>query len=181
MSDEEEFITRLRKLRGLVGEVYPVIVDAEGNIIDGWHRVKVDPSWHKKIVECKDMGEKALVWFAAHERRTVSQKELSTNMIHVAEKLLRQGIQRDQIVAKIAELTGYTEQYIRKFLPAQYKAKEKARAKPIKLVYPEEKPKLAGEKPAERRMPTKYLCPICGSPLALFGELLIPYHEALRK
>jgi hypothetical protein len=178
LSEEDELLLTLRKLREFVGELYPVLVDEEGNIIDGWHRVKVNPNWHRKTVKCKDMSDKAIVWLAAHARRDVSPKELSVKMIHVAEKLLTEGVPREQIVAKIAEITGYSERHVRRLLPAKYKAKEKARAQKAKILYKgEEKP---AEKKAEKKMPKKYLCPICGSPLALVGDLLVPYHEAIK-
>lgn len=181
VAETEEFVRRLAKLKEHVGEVYPVLADEEGNIINGWHRIRVDPNWHRKVVPCKDMAEKALVWLAAHERRAVTPKEVSVNLIHIAEKLLKENVPRDQIVAKISELTNYSESYIRKLLPAKYKALEKARVKAVKTLYPEEKPKPAEEKPPERRVPTKYLCPICGSGLAFIGDLLVPYHEALKR
>jgi hypothetical protein len=180
LSEEDELLLTLRKLRELVGELYPVLVDEEGNIIDGWHRVKVNPNWHRKMVKCKDVSDKALVWLAAHARRSINPKELSVKMIQVAEKLLGEGVPRDQIVTKIAELTGYSERHVRRLLPAKYKAKEKARTSTVKLLY-EEKPKPAEEKPAERKAPAKYLCPVCGAALAFVGDLLVPYHEALKR
>jgi hypothetical protein len=180
LSEEDELLLTLRKLRELVGELYPVLVDEEGNIIDGWHRVKVNPNWHRKMVKCKDVSDKALVWLAAHARRGINPKELSVKMIQVAEKLLTEGVPREQIVTKIAELTGYSERHVRRLLPAKYKAKEKARTPTVKLLY-EEKPKPAEEKPAERKAPAKYLCPVCGAALAFVGDLLVPYHEVLKR
>jgi hypothetical protein len=180
LSEEEELLSIVKRLRELVGEIYPVIEDESGEIIDGWHRVKVNPNWHRKTIKCKDAVDKALVWLAAHARRTVNPKELSVRMVQVAEKLLGEGVPRDQIVTKIAELTGYSERHVRRLLPGKYKAKEKARAPAVKMLYQERPAEEKPEEKPEKKMPRKYLCPICGSPLAFVGELLVPYYEAIR-
>lgn len=37
--------------KGEVGPLYPVLVDAYGNVIDGLHRLEADPKWPKKKLE----------------------------------------------------------------------------------------------------------------------------------
>ena len=50
MKDEPQQIDKkhrrsLNKSHGTVGQLYPVLRDAEGKVIDGWHRLDVDPAW----------------------------------------------------------------------------------------------------------------------------------------
>jgi len=33
------------KISEKIGQLYPVLVDAEGNVIDGFHRLEADPKW----------------------------------------------------------------------------------------------------------------------------------------
>jgi hypothetical protein len=37
-----------------VGQIFPVIKDQYGNILDGFHRKRVDPDWKETVVEVKD-------------------------------------------------------------------------------------------------------------------------------
>jgi len=182
MGEKEELINRIKKLREKVGEVYPVIVDKEGKIIDGWHRLEASPNWTRKVVEPKNRYEEALIWFAAHERRQVEKKEIQVKFITMAEELLKQGVDKGQIATKIAEDTGYTLQYVLSHLPPKYKLKEKRAAGKkgaiVRSVYAEEIKKEIEQK--QTKPPTKYLCPLCGGALALVGDLLVPYHEALK-
>jgi hypothetical protein len=183
MNEKEELANRIKKLREKIGEVYPIIVDKEGKIIDGWHRLEASPDWTKKVVDPKNRYEEALIWFAAHERRQTEKKEIQVKFITMAEELIKQGVDKGQIAAKIAEDTGYTLQYVLTHLPSKYKLEEKRAAgkkgAAVRSVYAEEIRKEIEQKQA--KPPTKYLCPLCGGALAFVGDLLVPYHEALKR
>jgi len=183
MSEKEELLQRIRRLREKVGEIYPVIETPE-KILDGHHRLEACPDWKlRKLVTPKDPYEEALIWFAAHERRTIPKKEVQAKLITMAEHLLKQGVEKGKIAQKIAEDTGYSPNYIASLLPQKYKVKTKVeagkKAAEVKILYKEEVKKEA-EKALPPTQPKKYLCPVCGSALALVGDLLVPYHEATR-
>ncbi len=181
MSEKEELLKRIRLLREKVGEIYPVI-ETPDKVLDGHHRLEACPDWKlRKLVTPKDEYEEALIWFAAHERRQIPRKEMQAKLIAMAEHLLKKGTEKGQITKKIAEDTGYNPNYIASLLPQKYKIKTKAeagkKAAEVKVLYKEEVEKEA-EKTLPPKQPKKYLCPVCGSPLALVGDLLVPYHEA---
>lgn len=183
MPEKEELLQRIKRLREKVGEIYPIIETPE-KVLDGYHRLEACPDWkERKLVTPKDEYEEALIWFAAHERRIIPKKEVQAKLIAMAEHLLKQGVEKGQIAQQIALDTGYSPNYIASLLPQKYKVKTKAeagkKAAEVKVYYQEEIKKEI-EKAAPSAQPKKYLCPICGSPLALVGDLLVPYHEATR-
>ena len=58
---EEEVVEALKRSKERVNYVYPVIIDsATGEIVDGRHRKRADPTWPEKKVEFKDEIEKIL-------------------------------------------------------------------------------------------------------------------------
>ena len=69
----------LKKSEKGIGQLCPVLVDAKGNTIDGFHRLDVDPNWKKLTVEHNDSEEKLLVARAVSNwnRRQVSREEKS--------------------------------------------------------------------------------------------------------
>jgi hypothetical protein len=44
-------LEELRKSEKTLGQIYPVIKDSEGNIIDGFHRKRINPNWKETVVE----------------------------------------------------------------------------------------------------------------------------------
>ncbi|RLG03194.1 MAG: hypothetical protein DRN61_05210 [Thaumarchaeota archaeon] len=88
-----------------VGRLYPVLVDAHGNIIDGYHRLAADPNWPvHKVEEIKDPVQLTIARLVANVcRREVPAEEKT--------KWLRQ----------IAELTGWTPKQIAENLPVSYR------------------------------------------------------------
>jgi len=181
MTSKEELVSHIRASREKVGELYPVLVDEEGKIIDGYHRLEAYPDWVRKTVEPASPYEEALIWFAAHKRRKVTTKEAKVKFIAMAEELLKEGVPKGEIATRLAEVTGYTVQRVSSLLPAKYKLKVKRvagrKGAVVKRLYKEKIKKEVKKKQVRR--PTKYLCPACGTPLALVADLLVPYHEAI--
>lgn len=177
----EELVSHIRMLREKVGEIYPILVDGEGKVIDGFHRLEAYPDWTRKTVEPANRYEEALIWFAAHKRRGITTKEVKVRLITMAEELLKQGVDKGDISTRIAEDTGYTLQRVLSLLPAKYKLKVKRisgrKGATAKRLYKEK----IGKEVKKTKRPTKYLCPVCGTALAFVGDLLVPYHEAIKR
>jgi len=177
-SSENEIIEGLRKSKAVIGELYPVLKRKDtGEIIDGSMRKRADPTWIEKEVEIKSEKEAILYRLYANYRRRVSAKETKVQIIALAEALEREGVPREQIAQKLAELTPYSERWIRYLLPAKYKVVEKTK-KTLKkpeggyeevLPHPSEETR----KPIEEKVKT-YQCPVCGTTLKLVGDLLYP-------
>jgi len=180
---EEEVVEAIKKSREAIGPIYPVVIDEEtGEIVDGYHRKKADPSWPETKRKFKNEIEKLVFRIVANSvRRTVSKKERKAEMIRLARLLERQGVPKEQICQKICELLkeALSERYIRQLLPAKYKEPRKVKAAKTKTVWrvgAEEKPK---KQPAETRKPQKLKCPVCGALLKLVGDMLWPYEEEI--
>jgi rubrerythrin len=175
---ETEVIEGLRKSKAIVGELYPVLKRKDtGEIIDGFTRKRADPTWTEKEVEIRNEKEAILYRLYANYRRRVSSKETKVQIITLAETLEKEGVPRELILTKIAELTPYSERWIRYLLPAKYKAVEKTKkTMPRKAEGHEEvlpHPSEETKKPTEEKVKT-YQCPVCGTTLKLVGDLLYP-------
>jgi hypothetical protein len=74
---EDETNYSLAVSRESLGELYPVLVDAHGNVIDGNHRLGENPNWHEEVRPQIDTPDKlALAQIACNDcRRIVSPAE----------------------------------------------------------------------------------------------------------
>jgi len=88
-----------------VGYLYPVLKDAEGNVIDGYHRLQSDPNWPVQIIEnIRDPAQLVLARLVANVcRREVSAQE------------------KTEWLKKLATLTGWTPKQIADNLPVSYR------------------------------------------------------------
>jgi len=113
----------LAKSKRSIGPLYPVLLDARGYIIDGLHRREADPSWPSVTLKhIKTERERLVARIVANTcRRDVSLEERKAQIHELAKLLAREGVERERIVAKIAELTGLTDRYIRMLLPSEFK------------------------------------------------------------
>lgn len=113
-----------------IGQLYPVLVDKNGNVIDGFHRLADNPEWRKEKLEHIDSEEKLLVARAVSNwhRRQVSREEKAEWINGLAEIYLKQGYkvgenrrESNEIVSKIAEVTGLTSQTVRIYLSKEFR------------------------------------------------------------
>ena len=121
MSESSIDIEQLRKSVKRFGYFYPIIVNKEGDIIDGLHRKEADSNWPQKVVDAPTAFEKVLARLHAHYRRKVPQEETAKLFLVIAEELEDRGIPQDKICAEMAKLLPYRDRYIRELLPDEYK------------------------------------------------------------
>jgi hypothetical protein len=99
-------------------QLYPVLVDADGNLIDGSRRLEADPNWKKvTIPEIKGEYDRLVYDIIANTRRIVTQEERATKFTKLANILKSQGMVADEIPNKIANDTGFGGRYVRQLLP----------------------------------------------------------------
>jgi hypothetical protein len=113
-----------------IGPLYPILVDREGNVIDGKHRLAIDPNWRKEVVPWVQ-SRKDLLMARIHanlHRRTVPVEERRTEFTEYANILHADGVAIGELAAKISELTGFAETYVRELLPRSLKSWEKQQA-----------------------------------------------------
>jgi len=113
----------LKKSKEVVGPLYPVLLDADGNVIDGLHRREADPNWPgMKLDWVKDEKTKNLVRTHANlQRRYIPEVERKKSFTELAQHLKREGVKRGTIVTKLAEISGFTDRYVRKLLPKEFR------------------------------------------------------------
>jgi len=136
-------------------------------------------AWHYEIVGTVEEPEKR-----EKLAEIIVKEDLSGREALVAKEAIEKNIQPEKAV-KIAK-TMRRE----KLAPKEAKIVVEAIAKkPEAEILELPKPKLVEEAlkivtppaPPKPKAPTKYVCPLCGGELALVGELLVPYHEAIKK
>ena len=122
-----------------IGQLYPVLLDSEGNVIDGFHRLKVDPDWRTEKLPEIDTEEKLLVarCVANWHRRQVSREEKEEWINGLAEIYKKQGLKVrrevktkqggyriNEITQKISEVTGLDISTVRDYISPAYKQTE---------------------------------------------------------
>lgn len=115
------------KKSGKIGQLYPVLVDAKGNVIDGFHRLEADPKWRTEKITEIDTKEKLLVarCVANWNRRQVSWEEKEDWINSLARIYKEQGLKvtkrKNEIKHRIAENTGLNPDIVLMFLKDEYK------------------------------------------------------------
>jgi hypothetical protein len=119
---EEQYDLGESKLR--VRELYPVLLDAHGSVVDGFHRLRADPDWRTETLEhIKTPTQLVLARIVANtHRRSIGREERQEQINELARCLLEdEKVPREQLRSTIAELTTFTERYVRDLLSDEYK------------------------------------------------------------
>lgn len=134
----------LKKSKEVVGPLLPVLKDENGRIIDGIHRLEADRNWPTQTVPIHGVDSDIARIVINVQRREVPPKEKTGMLKDLAEET---GWSPEEI----AEKTGMSVSWVRKYLPSKYKNKEMA--------------KLAEKKHEKRRKPALPTneCPDCGA------------------
>ena len=127
MNENEEFIEFLRKSREQIGELEPVIMTEDGRVIDGKHRLKAYPGWRKVIVN-KSPKEALKERIHRTLKARVTRKERQAQILEYALYLEEEGVKPEEMVSALAKELPFSEDYLRKLLPAKYKNKERREA-----------------------------------------------------
>jgi hypothetical protein len=121
----------LKKSSGRIGQLYPVLVDYYGRIVDGEHRIEADKAWYRKTLGHIKTEKDWLVAriISNNVRRTVPQREKRLLLKRLGEVLLDEGTPRGRIAYRIAEETGMSYRWVMKYLPTEFKdERQSARA-----------------------------------------------------
>lgn len=87
----------LIKSEKIVGQLIPVLRDAEGKVIDGYHRLDVDPNWRSVTLEDVKTEEERLI-VSVHvnmSRRKITNREKAIIINQLAEIYYDQGLRPD--------------------------------------------------------------------------------------
>lgn len=118
MSEEYD----LNKSSKELGKLVPILKDAQGNIIDGFHRIEADPKWKSITVETVDNPVKLeLARLAVNFcRRRMSPSELQQRISF----LVGAGLSAEEI----ADKTGVGKTTVYKYMPQGFKDSERSDA-----------------------------------------------------
>jgi len=114
-TDEYDIKKSLEK----IGPLYPVLKSADGKIIDGLHRKHADKNWPEHVVNVSGHMTTVARIVANVQRREVSPREKTAMLKELAEETC-------WTPEQIAENTGMSMSWVRKYLPGKYKDEEMA-------------------------------------------------------
>ncbi len=119
----------LKESEELVGQLYPILEDKDGNIIDGKHRLKANPDWRRERLETVDSKTKLTKARMASnwDRRKVSKKEKGEWLDGLCEDNPRWRARSGSFVSSLVENTELSERTIQKYLSDKYKQEQKGR------------------------------------------------------
>jgi DNA modification methylase len=151
MSQEEYDLKKSEK----IGQLYPVLLSRGGKVIDGFHRLKADSNWKKVRLKEIDSEEKLCIarLVANWHRRDASTEEKQEWINKLAKIYRKQGLKvrnhrSNEIVKKIAEVTGLSVKCILTYCLDIYKQGEKAPK--------EHEPRVPAEQAIRNRFPRGY-------------------------
>jgi hypothetical protein len=121
-------IQELKSSSEKIGQLYPILVDCYGHIIDGEHRLKADKNWRRIwIKDVKTKKDRIIARIVCNMvRRMVSDEEKTEQLGRLAEIYLEDGIEKGRIAFKIAEEVGMSYRWVAKYLPRKYKDKRQS-------------------------------------------------------
>src|SRR2546422_9099964 len=95
-------------LRKEIGQLYPVLKDSRGRVIDGLHRKASSKEWREERLSQIDSEEKYLIarLLANDNRRIVPEGEVADSMNSLAAIYKKEGVERGAITERVAEATG---------------------------------------------------------------------------
>jgi len=127
VKDEEELIESLRSSKATLGPILPILEDAHGEIIDGFHRQKADKNWPRhKLEHVKTRKDRLRVRIALNIIRWKSAREKMKMLEEYGEILLEEGVPPGEISKRIAEETGMSYRWVMKYLPDRFKDEVKS-------------------------------------------------------
>lgn len=135
--EEDELIKSLRKTRQLdfVGEIYPVIEDADGGIVDGNSRKKAGWDSVVRRDQIKTKAQKIAARLITYQRKRLTFRQRRGYYDELAVELIKDGLAKPvlskrvpiksrgkpRVIQLIAELTGVDQSYVARFISPEFK------------------------------------------------------------
>ncbi|MFX1534200.1 MAG: ParB N-terminal domain-containing protein [Promethearchaeota archaeon] len=112
-----------------IGQLYPILVDNFGQIIDGEHRYKADKNWKKvKLENIKTTKDLLIARLACNTvRRTTTSKEKTELLDKLGEICQNEGVSIGRISYELMYQTGMSYRWIAKYLPKRFKDSRRVR------------------------------------------------------
>jgi len=106
-----------------IGQLYPILVDYYGNIIDGEHRFGVDEKWRRvRLEHIRTERDRLIARIVSNTvRRSVPRKEKTALLERLGDIYLSEGMEPGRIAHSIADETGMSYTWVMKYLPHRFK------------------------------------------------------------
>ena len=116
-------ITELKASSESVGQLYPILLDHHGNIIDGEHRYGADEGWRTiRLDHIRTEKDRLTARIISNTvRRSVPRREKTGLLGRLGEIYLSEGVEPGRIAHKIEEETGMSYTWVMKYLPEKFK------------------------------------------------------------
>jgi hypothetical protein len=121
--EDKSDVSDLKRSSQRVGRLYPILLDKNGNVIDGQHRLAADAAWPRLRLDyvCSEK-ERLLARLVSNVcRRTVSPREKKEMLGRLGAICLEEGGKPGELAYRLAEETGMSYTWVMKYLPDKYK------------------------------------------------------------
>jgi hypothetical protein len=123
---ENDNVLGLIESEKLIGQLYPVLIDEQGNVLDGQHRLKANPNWRKEVVKGIDSDrKKAMVRLHANWHRQFARKEQILSELALVTDWHE--------TAAYAAFLGCSIRTIQRYLPQKYKQRQRSAKRQVSL------------------------------------------------
>jgi hypothetical protein len=122
--NEGEAVSILRASSERVGRLYPVLLDRYGNVIDGMHRLAVDPDWPKvRLNHVESKEDRIIARLVSNTcRRSLRAREKREILEKLSGLYINEGVKPGaELARKISEVTGMSFRWVMKYLPDKFK------------------------------------------------------------
>jgi hypothetical protein len=122
-SNDRKIVSVIKKSSSAVGRLYPVLIDEQGQVIDGAHRLKADPDWFKVKVPGVETEEQRLLARLVSNvcRRNVPAEEKNQMLDELGQVYIEQGVPHSELIKTIARKTGMSYRWIMKYASTELK------------------------------------------------------------
>jgi len=106
-----------------VGQLYPILVDHFGQIIDGEHRSKANPNWRiEKLDHIKTEKDLFIARIACNTiRRNATSREKTELLEKLGQICINEGTPIGKVVYELMYQTGMSYRWVAKYLPKRFK------------------------------------------------------------
>jgi hypothetical protein len=114
-----------------IGQLYPILVDQHGHIIDGEHRFVANPNWKKvKLDHIKTEKDLLVARIACNTiRRNATSGEKTELLEKLGQMCINEGTPIGKVVYELMYQTGMSYRWVAKYLPKRFKDNNRAHRK----------------------------------------------------
>jgi hypothetical protein len=110
-----------------VGQLYPVLKDQHGRVLDGGHRLEADPGWKSVTMEVRDDQHALAISLWANRGKELPSKTQSRINQLIGDLAGTNEIRRERIAAELKRDAGRSNKVIAELVGADYKTVGKVR------------------------------------------------------